>query len=477
MQEKFCALTYNKALISFLNPHAKLIVWRVARKVKFRMRKINFLFVFIFILVTAFVFTACNTSEDAYADAEDTQTAEEEADVEETESEETTASEEEAAADDAELTAPDPSFTNTVGTCRVKTDPAFAYPAVTEADWSIGPADAEVTIIIYSDLQCPYCAMMDPSINELYQAHADETRMVFRHFPLDYHANAKAAAIASEVVGEALGAEAFFEFISTIFATQAEWQELSAEDFTAYLVALVESSYGLDGDEFTARMGDAEIAELVDADYTGGQAFVSGTPFVMINGIPLMYFPKTITSFEDAYAFAKNYPNLVYKECPEMTVDMEKQYLVTVITTKGSFVMELYPKSAPYTVNSFLFLAKDGYYNNSPFHRVIDGFVAQAGTGITGELGTGYEFDNEIDRNLKYDKAGVVGMANAGENTNGSQFFITYAPQPTLDGSYTIFGQVIEGMDVVESLTKVNPQTDETAIAPDTIISVVVTVK
>lgn len=474
MQEKICALTYNKALICFINLHAKLLIWRVARKVKFRMRKINLLFVFMIILLAVFAFTACTTAEDAYADADDTQSTEGEADTE-GKADEASASEEEV--DDASLSAPDPSFTNTVGTCRVKTDPAFAYPPVTEEDWSIGPADAEVTIIIYSDMQCPYCAMMDPSINELYQAHADETRMVFRHFPLDYHANAKAAAIASEVVGEALGAETFFDFVSVMFAKQAEWQELSAEDFTAYLVTLAETSYGLNAEEFTARMGDADISELVDADYTGGQAFVSGTPFVMINGIPLMYFPKTIASFEDAYTFAKNYPNLVYQECPDMTIDLEKQYLVTVKTTKGSFVMELYPKSAPYTVNSFLFLAKDGYYDNSPFHRVIEGFVAQAGTGITGELGTGYEFDNEIDPNLKYDKAGVVGMANAGENTNSSQFFITYAPQPTLDGSYTIFGQVIEGMDVVESLTKVNPQTDQTAIAPDTIISVVVTVK
>ena len=116
-------------------------------------------------------------------------------------------------------------------------------------------------------------------------------------------------------------------------------------------------------------------------------------------------------------------------------------------------MIQLYADQAPLAVNSFVFLAKQGWFDGVTFHRVIPGFVAQTGDPSgTGKGGPGYFFKNEVS-DLRYDKPGVVGMANSGPDTNGSQFFITYAPQPSLDGSYTIFGQVIQGMDVVENLT------------------------
>jgi cyclophilin family peptidyl-prolyl cis-trans isomerase len=124
----------------------------------------------------------------------------------------------------------------------------------------------------------------------------------------------------------------------------------------------------------------------------------------------------------------------------------------------GQFIVKLYPNKAPVTVNSFVFLARDGFYDGVTFHRVLDGFMAQAGdpTG-TGAGGPGYKFNNE-DSDLKFDKKGMVAMANAGRDTNGSQFFITYGPFPHLDGGYTIFGQVVEGMDVVNNITRRDPQ-------------------
>jgi cyclophilin family peptidyl-prolyl cis-trans isomerase len=141
-----------------------------------------------------------------------------------------------------------------------------------------------------------------------------------------------------------------------------------------------------------------------------------------------------------------------------MTIDPGRQYLATVrMANGGQFVMELFEDKAPQTVNSFVFLSRQGYYDGVTFHRVIDGFMAQTGdpTG-TGTGGPGYEFANE-DSDLRFDKAGVVAMANAGRDTNGSQFFITYGPQARLDGSYTIFGQVAGGMDVVNGLTRRDP--------------------
>ncbi|HIE25298.1 MAG TPA: peptidylprolyl isomerase [Anaerolineales bacterium] len=152
-----------------------------------------------------------------------------------------------------------------------------------------------------------------------------------------------------------------------------------------------------------------------------------------------------------------------YDEAPPMTIDTEATYLATFTMESGDkFVIELYPDKAPITVNNFVFLVRDKYYDNTTFHRVLEDFMAQggdpSGTG-TGDMGKypGYQFVNE-DSDLTFDKEGVVAMANAGRDTNGSQFFITFAPAPYLNGGYTIFGQVIEGMDVVHNITRRDPQ-------------------
>jgi cyclophilin family peptidyl-prolyl cis-trans isomerase len=147
-----------------------------------------------------------------------------------------------------------------------------------------------------------------------------------------------------------------------------------------------------------------------------------------------------------------------YDAPPPMTIDASKKYFATVeMENGGVFVIELFPDKAPVTVNNFVFLARDGFYDGATFHRVLDGFMAQTGdpTG-TGGGGPGYQFQNE-DSDLAFDKPGVVAMANAGRDTNGSQFFITYAPTPHLNGLHTIFGQVVEGMEVVNGITRRDP--------------------
>jgi cyclophilin family peptidyl-prolyl cis-trans isomerase len=162
---------------------------------------------------------------------------------------------------------------------------------------------------------------------------------------------------------------------------------------------------------------------------------------------------------------------------PSMTIDVNKQYFATVKLAKGGeFVIQLYPDKAPITVNSFVFLAREGYFTGVTFHRVLEGFMAQGGdqTG-SGSGGPGYEFVNESS-DLTFDKAGVVAMANSGPDTNGSQFFITFAPAEHLNGGYTIFGQVIEGMDVVNGITRRDPNTNP-AFAGDAIESITITEK
>ena len=139
----------------------------------------------------------------------------------------------------------------------------------------------------------------------------------------------------------------------------------------------------------------------------------------------------------------------------------------------GEFVIELYANKAPITVNSFIFLTCKGFFDGVTFHRVLEGFMAQGGDPSgTGRGGPGYEFVNE-NSDLTFDKAGVVAMANAGPDTNGSQFFITFGPAEFLNGGYTIFGQVISGMDVVNAITRrdpdFNPNFDGDAIQSITI--------
>lgn len=164
-----------------------------------------------------------------------------------------------------------------------------------------------------------------------------------------------------------------------------------------------------------------------------------------------------------------------YASAPEMTIDPAKQYTATFTLEKGGdFVVQLYPDKAPITVNSFVFLAREGYFNCVTFHRVLDGFMAQGGdpTG-TGSGGPGYQFEDETSNGLVFDRAGLLAMANSGPNTNGSQFFITFASTDWLNGNHTIFGEVVEGMDVVNGLTRRDPG-DPSAPPSDVIQSVTI---
>ena len=206
---------------------------------------------------------------------------------------------------------------------------------------------------------------------------------------------------------------------------------------------------------------------------------------VVIGVFVWLYIPKpqssaNIESYGSAFdcgAFDSISAAEQYAAAPSLALDVSRQYFATFEMAKGGkFVMQLYPDKAPITVNSFVFLACKGFYEGVTFHRVLDGFMAQGGdpTG-TGTGGPGYQFVNE-DSDLTFDKAGVVAMANAGRDTNGSQFFITFAPQDVLNGGYTIFGQVVEGMEVVNALTRRDPD-QSPAFTGDAIKTITITEK
>jgi cyclophilin family peptidyl-prolyl cis-trans isomerase len=143
-----------------------------------------------------------------------------------------------------------------------------------------------------------------------------------------------------------------------------------------------------------------------------------------------------------------------------LTIDPNKKYTATFKTDKGDIVVDLFAKEAPVTVNNFVFLANDGFYDNTHFHRVIKPFMVQAGdpTG-TGTGGPGYRFNDEPGAlALKHDSPGTLSMANAGPNTNGSQFFITHVATPHLNGKHAVFGKVVDGMDVVNAISERDPR-------------------
>jgi len=152
-----------------------------------------------------------------------------------------------------------------------------------------------------------------------------------------------------------------------------------------------------------------------------------------------------------------------YTSAPEMQIDPKKQYSATIATNRGDIVLALDAQHAPKTVNNFVFLAGEGFYDGVTFHRVIRDFMIKGGdpTG-TGSGGPGYRFEDEVRNNPLKHEAGVLSMANAGPNTNGSQFFITHSPQPHLNGKHTVFGKVTSGMNVVNAIRQGDVMTSVT---------------
>ncbi len=169
-------------------------------------------------------------------------------------------------------------------------------------------------------------------------------------------------------------------------------------------------------------------------------------------------------------------PAKQYSEPPAMTIDTAATYMATMRTNMGEILIELFPGTAPVTVNSFIFLATEGFYDGVIFHRVIPNFMIQSGDpdGI-GSGGAGYSFDDEFDSPLVFDRTGVLAMANSGPNTNSSQFFITTVPTPHLNGRHTIFGQVVEGQEIVDAISLVDTEGADRPVQPVIILGIDIT--
>ena len=301
-------------------------------------------------------------------------------------------------------------------------------------------------------------------IEHLLDAFPEDIQFIYRHFPLNGDPNSRnqLAVRAAEAAGMQ---DRFFDYHYLLLERQSEMAQLQGEALRAKYVEYA-AELGLDRDRFAADLDSPATAALASAAYQDAVSLgLQGTPTIILNGG--QFNPQYLMAPEEQWAsfieeqrridtLMKGLPSY---ERPPMTIDPQESYRAIVETEKGTFTIQLYADVAPVTVNSFIFLVNQGWYDGVTFHRVLDGFMAQTGdpTG-TGMGGPGYTFENEIDPDLTFDAAGVVAMANAGPDSNGSQWFVTFAPVEQLNGNYTIFGTVLEGMDVVNSLTRRDPQ-------------------
>lgn len=315
-------------------------------------------------------------------------------------------------------------------------------------------------------------------MEQLLKTYPDDLRFAYRHYPLigtpesPFHDK---AALATQATEAAHNQGKFWEMHDVIFNKQADWSTLTVEDFQSWLIQQA-GELNLDVEKFSSDMASEELVNFAQSAWDNAQKMgLTGTPSIIVNDQP---WPGNVPMS------AANLSTIIeltmleerqFTECPPMSINPARQYVATLHTEKGDIVIELLADKAPLAVNSFIFLAQNGWFDNVTFHRVIPGFVAQAGDPSGTGYGTpGYAFMNEISTDLKYDGPGMVGMANAGADSNGSQFFITYDAQPTLDGGYTIFGKVIQGMDVVTSLTPRDPSQSSELPPGDKILSVTI---
>ncbi len=238
-------------------------------------------------------------------------------------------------------------------------------------------------------------------------------------------------------------------------------------------------------DQFTQELDDGVYADYVAALESEAIGLgLPGTPSAIVNGrlVAGDGLPRDDAVWENfigSTIAAKELEARQYEAPPPDSLESGKSYFARVTMENGDeFLIELDAESAPQTVNSFVFLANEGWFDGVSFHRVIPGFVAQTGDPSgTGMGGPGYMIPNEVNPELSHQEAGVVAMANSGPDTNGSQWYVTLGDASFLDGSYTIFGRVVEGLESVEAISPRDPSVDPQAPPGDKIKTVVIEIE
>jgi cyclophilin family peptidyl-prolyl cis-trans isomerase len=289
----------------------------------------------------------------------------------------------------------------------------------------------------------------------------DDLKLVFRHFVQADNDKSLMAAQAAEAAGDQ---GLFWPMHDLLFAEQAQWRSFQPAEFRAKLSEYAQRLNLPDAAAFEHSLSSQRYARLIQI--AAQQARLLG-----FSSVPALAFNDQVYSGRideyalDGYVRLRLLEKRWFKAAPPLQIDLAKKYRATLVTEKGEIVIELFPQQAPVAVNNFVFLARQGWYDQNTFHIVKRDFAAETGDPSgTGFGSAGYRLIDEFDNGLKFDKPGVVAMANAIQqdrpNTASSRFFITFrALEPTdqYNGRYTIFGQVIQGIEVLESLTPRNP--------------------
>ena len=295
---------------------------------------------------------------------------------------------------------------------------------VTEDDWAIGPEDAVLTVVEYSDFQCPYCGPAGLTILEFQAAHPDDVRYVYRHFPLTFHEKAPMTAYAADAAGQQ---DLFFEMEHFLYETQDEWSYISdMDEFETWLRENIQATFPeMDYEKWVEDFESEEIRAVVDESFDKVVAtnLINGTPTFFANFYQTSYDPSVLERYIKLFSMQKNYKT----SCPVVAVEEGKEYRAILHTNIGDITINLFAEEAPNLVSSFmqLALAAEGFYDNNLFHNVVDGFIAQTGDpSATGVGLAGYYLADENLNNGGFNTPGAVAMANTGKDQNGSQFFI-----------------------------------------------------
>jgi cyclophilin family peptidyl-prolyl cis-trans isomerase/protein-disulfide isomerase len=327
-------------------------------------------------------------------------------------------------------------------------------------DYRLGPDEATVTVIMYGDFQCVRCARYAQNLEILRREFPNDLQIIWRHLPdTQSHDKADLALQAAEAAAQQ---GRFWDMHAMLFITQGEWQDLSPTAFREKLSDYAHAM-GLNLSVFDAALNDGRFAGLAEQYRAQADTLqIVGIPTLLVNGVPLsdrddLFGLRGAISL--AILKARAYP-----APPPFILQENVDYHAVLSTSKGLIEIDLLEESAPQTVNNFVFLAREGWYNGQTFFLVIPGFYAQTGDpSETGRGNAGYFIANENANGLVFDTPGMVAMSHppGQPEQSSTQFFITSAVLPNhvqeWDGHYTIFGKVTVGLNVVQNLTARNP--------------------
>ena len=359
-------------------------------------------------------------------------------------------------------------------TCQVFTLPVESrIPDLNEDDHFVGPEDAPITFIEYADFECPACAGLHTLRDYLTEKYGDQLRFAYRHLPLtSIHDK---AIITAEATEAAAAQGKFWEMHDLLYERQQEWSGLSEEAVVDKLVEYA-GDLELDTERFETALNEHTYREQIMADYEAYQEYGQmATPTYVVNKV--FYPTREFGGFGRLEAFISlvAMQDEMYDSPPSQVIDPDKDYVATIQTSKGDIKIDLFEDEAPTNVNSFAFLAQDGWYDGLDFFFVDHEQVALTGDPTNSGGGLpypGYTCGDETASDLSFEETGLLALYTPAPNQNSSSFFITYVPQPDFTGNFTIIGRVTDGMDVAESLTERQPGADQPE--PDSIETILI---